>query len=675
MELQRAVERFFATDGPLARALETFKPRPGQARMAAAVAHTLANGGALVVEAGTGVGKTFAYLVPALLSGERVLLSTATKALQDQLFGRDIPRLLAVLGVPARVALLKGRGSYVCLHRLEGARQAPQAMDPDAMRQLTRLEAWSAHTRSGDLAEVDNLDEDSPIVGLVTSTRENCLGARCPQADRCHVNQARKNAMLADVVVINHHLFFADLNVRESGVAEILPSVRAVIFDEAHQLNDIGIQFLGQQLSTGQLASFGRDLALQGAQWARGVAPWSLMALDLERAIAALSRVCHGGGAVTRRRWDAHSPEGISTAAWGETMQAIRGVLEVAQGALQPVAQASPDLNALHERAVALCDKLDGFSQPPQHACVRWLESDGSVRLVESPLDIAQAMHNRVFERNGKGDPRGRHSWIFTSATLGSDAGMAWFTGSCGLEGAQLLRVESPFDYAAQAALFIPPHMPKPSDASHSACVAMLAAEGAEILGGRTLVLTTTLRAMRSIGLALRQYFSQADGVEVLVQGQSPKRELLEHFCRENLDGKHGCLLVASSSFWEGVDIPGAALQLLVIDKLPFSAPSDPLVQARGQQMEANGKNAFQHLHLPQAAIALKQGAGRLIRSETDRGVLVVCDVRLAQTGYGRKMLAALPAMPVLVNQDQFTDALRLLTTPSTTGPFWTGHL
>lgn len=667
MDFQQAVERVFEADGPLARAVDAFKPRSGQTRMALAVASVMEKGGSLVVEAGTGIGKTFAYLVPALLSGERVLLSTATKALQDQLFGRDIPRLLTVLGLPVRVALLKGRASYLCLQRLECARQDVHPLDPMAMRQLAGIEAWARVTRSGDLAEVDNLDDRSPIVPLVTSTRENCLGARCPKVHNCHVNQARREAMTADVVVVNHHLFFADLNVRESGVAELLPSVRSVVFDEAHQLNEIGVPFLGHQLTAGQLTGFCRDLALQGPRWARGLANWSLMALDLDRAIAAWRSACnsmeHGG----RRRWGEGSPQGIVVSVWTGVMAGLRRALEDTGGALQRVAEISPDLEALHARVLVLLERLDRFDRPLLPGFVRWLEAEGQVRLVESPLDIAQAMQSRVFA--GPGTSLGRQSWVFTSATLGNDAKMALFVESCGLDGAQVLQVESPFDYPVQSAIYIPAQMPKPGDPSHSACVAMLAAEGAEILGGRTLLLTTTLRAMRTIGNALRQYFSQPNGIEVLVQGQSPKRELIERFCRSNLDGSTGCILVASSSFWEGVDIPGAALQLLVIDKLPFSPPSDPLVEARVQQMEASGKNAFYHFHLPQAAIALKQGAGRLIRSETDQGVLVVCDVRLAQMGYGRKMLATLPAMPVLATPDQFTQALRALTRPSTTGP------
>lgn len=667
MGLPGAVQRAFEPDGPLARLVEAFKPRPGQVVMALAIARTMESGGVLAVEAGTGVGKTFAYLIPALLSGERILLSTATKALQDQLFGRDLPRLMAALGQPVRVALLKGRGSYLCTHRLLSARQDARADNPAARQDLARVEMWAAVTRSGDLAELAQLDERSPVVALVTSTRENCLGAQCPQAQACHVNRARKEAMAADVVVINHHLFFADFNVRESGVAELLPTVRTVVFDEAHQLNEIGVQFLGRQLTTGRLENLCRTLALQGPQLALGSVDWRARVAELSQAIVLLRHLCGGHGPLGRRPWVDEAPLGIPVQPWRAALAALRGGLQQVEAMLVSVEALSPDLKGLRERVLALLAELELFSSPVPSGYVRWLEADHHVRLVQSPLDIAVTLQSRIGLQDAQTERN--QSWIFTSATLGTDPSMEWFLQTCGLEGAQVLQVDSPFDYPAQAGLYIPPDMPKPGDPSHSACVAQLAAHGAEILGGRTLVLTTTLRAMRSIGDALRQYFAPSSGIEVLVQGQSPKRELVERFCRAVGSEAAGYVLVASASFWEGIDVPGDALQMVVIDKLPFSPPDDPLVEARARQMEEMGKNPFQHFHVPQAAIALKQGAGRLIRRETDRGVLVVCDVRLKQMGYGRKMLAALPAMRTIATQERFEDALRALTKPSTTDP------
>ncbi|APW43074.1 ATP-dependent DNA helicase [Rhodoferax saidenbachensis] len=666
MALQEAVGRVFDSDGLLAQAVDEFKPRAGQTAMAMAVAQTMEHGGALVVEAGTGVGKTFAYLIPALLSGERALVSTATKALQDQLFGRDIPRLLKVLGLPLRVALLKGRSSYLCLHRMESARQSLFGNEAVALRHIAQVEAWSLVTRSGDLAEIPALDERSPVIPLVTSTRENCLGSRCPQASACHVNLARREAMAADVVVINHHLFFADLNVRESGVAELLPSVTSVVFDEAHQLNEIGVQFLGRQMGSGQLAGFSRDLAARGSQLALGVADWRALVESLEASIAALHQLCGSGARPGRRGWSLESPQGVDAQVWQQALDGMGTALAAAQEVLTHVAEMSPELALLRDRADSLLESLREFAQPVPAGVVRWMDVDQHFRWVQTPLDISQAMQARVLGL-AVGD-HGRKSWIFTSATLGHDAKMSLFVESCGLQGAQVLQVASPFDHAAQAALYIPRNFPKPNEASHSACVAALVADAATAIGGRTLVLTTTLRAMRAIGDALRQYFSGDAGLDVLVQGQSPKRELVERFSSAGTDGSKGCILVASASFWEGIDIPGDALQMVVIDKLPFAPPDDPLVQARAQQLESDGKNPFQHYHVPQAAIALKQGAGRLIRRETDRGLLVVCDVRLAQMGYGKKILAALPPMTRLETEDEFHAALLSLTRPSTTG-------
>jgi ATP-dependent DNA helicase DinG len=667
MGLQDLVARAFGSDGALAQCVEEFSPRTGQTVMAQAVAATMETGGVLVVEAGTGVGKTFAYLVPALLSGERILLSTATKTLQDQLFGRDIPRLVKALGVPVRTALLKGRSSYLCLHRLAEARNDELAHKVSVQRDLARVEIWAHATHAGDMAELTQLDERSPVIPLVTSTRDNCLGARCPQIQNCHVNLARREAMAADVVVINHHLFFADLNIRESGVAELLPTVHSVVFDEAHQLNEIGVQFLGRQLTTHQLDNFGRDLALEGQKMLLAHAGWPEMLVELARSVAALRTLCGSGQSPGRIAWQQEQPSGIAEQDWQNVVADLHTALQQTDVVLRSMEELSPELKGLHERASRLMAELDIFSHAVQPDAVRWLEVGASqVRLVQSPLDIADAMRSRVVEPHA--DAGSHKSWIFTSATLGHDASMAHFVESCGLQGAQVLQVQSPFDYMVQAALYVPAHLPKPSDVGHSAAVAQVVAQGAAVLGGRTLVLTTTLRAMRDIAAALRQHFDSLSFIDVLLQGESPKRELTERFIKGAVAGNNGCILVGSASFWEGIDVPGDALQLVVVDKLPFSPPGDPVVEARARQLEASGSNPFHHYHVPQAAIALKQGAGRLIRRETDRGILVVCDVRLTQMGYGRRILAALPVMQRITTHDDFVQALNDLTKPSTTG-------
>lgn len=665
------VRESFEPTGVLSRAADHFRQRDGQTDMALAVARTIENGGVLVVEAGTGVGKTFSYLVPALLSGERVLLSTATKTLQDQLFGRDLPRLVEALGLPVRTALLKGRASYVCLHRLELARHDAALPERGALRTLAKIEQWSKTTRTGDLAELPGLDERSPLIPLVTSTRENCLGAQCPQFRACHVNLARREALAADVVVINHHLFFADLAVRESGMAELLPTVRVVIFDEAHQLNEIGVQFLGVQISTGQMLDFARDVLAAGLQQARGLAEWSQVAATLERAARELRLVAGKQWAGTKLRWTETAPEGLEPQAWQAALEVLHEAFEAAADALDTVSEISPDFVRLHERAVQLTERALRFSHPCVLSSVRWVDVGTQLRLVESPLDIADAMQTRVLKAVQESpEDRGR-AWIFTSATLGDDPRLRWFTEPCGLQQAEVLRVESPFDYAQQAALYVPRTLPKPNDPAHSVEVANLAIRGARALVGRTLVLTTTLRALRTIGEVMQQALGASDDpasrIEVLVQGELPKRVLMDRFREAGVDGRPGCVLVASASFWEGFDVPGDALQLVVIDKLPFPPPNDPLVEARGRRLEAEGRNAFGDYSLPEAAVALKQGAGRLIRRESDQGVLVICDTRLVAMGYGRRLVAALPPMRWLENQLDFDAALEALTRPSTT--------
>jgi ATP-dependent DNA helicase DinG len=699
--LDQRVAETLSSHGVLAQTVPGFQPRQGQTDMAMAVSRTVQDGGQLVVEAGTGTGKTYAYLVPVLLSGQRALMSTATKALQDQLFSRDIPRLVEVLGLPIRVALLKGRGNYLCLHRMEQARHSPESAQPGAQKALAKIETWAQSTRSGDMAELTGLDERSSLWPLVTSTRDNCLGSTCPRYRACHVNLARKEAMAADVVVINHHLFFADMAVRESGVAELLPTVRVTVFDEAHQLNEIGVNFLGQQLSTVQLHELVRDVLATGLQLARGLVDWQVLSAGLEKAARdwRLTAGQHRGS--VRLRWTGQHPEGVVPDEWSVALQAVSSALVDLQNGLDMVNELAPDFQRLSERTRELMQRAALFSETPNPEGVRWAEVSAQLRLIESPLDIAQAFSaltrpvsvTPLPEADAEspadadsldalmaGDPRhaagmpasaghaqgvGQRAWIFTSATLGDEPSLRWFTEPCGLSSAEVMQVNSPFDYAQQAALYVPPHLPRPGDPGHASQVAALVLEALAILGGRTLVLTTTLNAMRSIGEQLQ---AQCDGgVEVLVQGQSPKRRLMERF-REggghgDAQGRMGCVLVASASFWEGFDVPGDALQLVVIDKLPFPPPGDPLFEARSQRITEQGKSAFNDHALPEAAVSLKQGAGRLIRSETDRGILVVCDNRLSTMSYGRRLVRGLPAMRRLEDHAAFMEALRQLTT------------
>lgn len=678
MNLEQQVGQAFSSDGVLARHNPGFQPREAQTDMALAVAEVIDSGGALVAEAGTGVGKTFSYLVPALLSGLTVLVSTATKTLQDQLYSRDLPGLIKAFGLPVRLALLKGRGSYLCLHRMHNAQQEGVAQDAQAGRALDQVVRWAQATATGDLAEIPDLDERSPVIPLVTSTRDNCLGTPCPQHRACHVNRARREAMTADLVVVNHHLFFADMGVRESGVAELLPSVRVAIFDEAHQLNEIGVQFLGAHLSTSQLLDLCRDMLATGLQQARGLADWSAAASAVDRGSRNL-RLAAGHRASGKLRWTGSAPEGVDPEPWDAALQSLAEALTLAAGALDTVSELGPDFVRLRERVQVFATRVEQFRRPCAPGCVRWAETGMALRLTESPLDIADAMQS-VWQgakepvndnANDNANAAGPSAWVFTSATLGDDAQLRWFTEPCGLGHARIARFGSPFNYAEQAALYVPKTMAKPSDAAHPVQVAQLTAGAARRLGGRTMVLTTTLRALRQIGGLLREDFQAHGGPEVLVQGEMPKRRLMERFRAAAAPGVTGCVMVASASFWEGVDLPGDALQLVVIDKLPFPPPGDPLVEARSQRLEAEGRSPFNDYFVPEAAVMLKQGAGRLIRTLSDSGVLVVCDPRLATMGYGRRLLAALPPMRRLANAVELDAALDALRTASTTDSCW----
>ncbi|MFN6061203.1 MAG: ATP-dependent DNA helicase [Burkholderiales bacterium] len=663
--LSDVVREMFTPQGPLARATAFFQPRQGQTDMALAVAETLEKGGSLVVEAGTGVGKTFAYLVPALLSAERVLLSTATKTLQDQLFSRDIPDVIKALGLPLKLAMLKGRGSYLCQQRLELALSAAILPDRHAVKSLAVVQKWALTTRSGDLAEVPSLDEQSALIPLITSNRDNCLGSPCPHWRDCHVNQARREAMAADVVVINHHLFFADMAVRESGMAELLPTVRVVIFDEAHQLNETGIQFLGKQLGTAQLLDLARDTLTAGLQWARGLVDWQSITAAFEKSIRDWRLVVGKQPANAKLRWSQTQPQDIDAQDWQQAMEDVAQAAAALQNALDQVMDAAPDFQRLHERLGDVLGLIDYFSNPCALGSVRWLDVGSQMRCMEAPLDIADMVQSKLLDAQVISVPDAQQqptalprSWIFTSATLGSEPQLRWFTEPCGLQNAQVLQVQSPFDYENQAWLYVPRGMVSPKDPQHSEQVASLSWQVACTLGGRTLVLTTTTRALRAIGDQLLEAAKDNSELDILVQGQHPKRELMQRFRQAIEPGAKGTVLVATASFWEGFDVPGDALQAVIIDKLPFPPPNDPLVEARSQRLESQGRSSFNDYFLPEAGVSLKQGAGRLIRRETDRGALVICDNRLVNTPYGRRLLTVLPPLKRL---DQFPALLEAL--------------
>ncbi|MGM9488417.1 ATP-dependent DNA helicase [Ideonella sp. YS5] len=648
--LPLAVAQNFAADGPLARSDDHYIPREAQLQMADAVAHAIEEAGSLVVEAGTGVGKTFAYLVPVLVAGKRALVSTATKNLQDQLFFRDLPRLRDALGLPATIALLKGRSSYLCRHRLAQAREGAMLPDRLAVRALARIETWAQSTASGDIGELEGLDERSDVIPLVTSTRENCLGSECPEYHACHVMKARREAMAADIVVVNHHLFFADLALRDSGVAELLPTVDVAVFDEAHQMVEAGVQFLGHTLGTGQVIDFSRDLLAVGLQHARGLQPWNELSGACEKAARDLRLLAAGElhdvrSALVKRRWEEVARgDGLEPA-----LQTLIESLKAAGEAVQGVVETAPDFTRLQGRAAELAAMAARFQAEAPADHVRWVDlTPSQARLVETPLDIRAMLSQQR--------AAARRAWIFTSATLGDDDGLSWFSEAAGLEDATHLRVGSPFDYPAHARVYVPPRFPAPNEVGHNTMVGRAAAHCAAALGGRTFVLTTTLRAMKVVAEALTAELAELGRpLDVLVQGTAAKRALLSRF----LQG--GCVLVGSQSFWEGIDVPGEALQCVLIDKLPFPPPNDPLVEARVRQLKSQGRDAFNDYFVAEAAISLKQGAGRLIRTETDHGLLVICDTRLRQARYGARLMRALPPMQPLETGEQALSWLRSL--------------
>jgi ATP-dependent DNA helicase DinG len=464
------------------------------------------------------------------------------------------------------------------------------------------------------------------------------------------VVKARREAMEADVVVVNHHLFFADMALRDSGVAELLPTVDVAVFDEAHQLPEAGVQFLGTLLGTAQLIEFARDVLAQGLTEARGLQDWQGLQAQLERAARELRLACAGSMKEVRGMLKLRWQERAGKPGFAEALGEVARVAGLAVEMLATVTEISPDFLRLHERGGQLAGLAQLFAQAPQDGEVRWIDlSPNQARLVESPLDIREAMQEQL-----AGPPK---AWVFTSATLGDDERLTWFTEPAGLDDARVLRVGSPFDYPAHARLYIPRGFPKPNEPDHPQQVALLAARCARALEGRTFVLTTTLRALQSIGDALRAEFEREfDSIRLLIQGEAPKRLLLQQFMADPR-----AVLIGSASFWEGIDVPGDDLQCVLIDKLPFPPPNDPLVEARVQRLESQGRNAFAEFFIAEAAIALKQGGGRLIRSETDRGLLIVCDPRMAGMNYGRRLRAALPPMTPLATEAEALDWLSQL--------------
>ena len=610
-------------DGPLARRIPGFGVRDAQSEMAARIEQALADEAVFIAESGTGTGKTFAYLVPAILSGKKVLVSTGTKHLQEQLFHRDLPLIRDALGVPVTVALLKGRANYLCLQRL--ARSEADTRDARRRGDLARVRDWAGRTRTGDIAEVSDVAEDADVWPLVTSTTDNCLGASCPDFDGCHVNRARREALAADILVVNHHLFFADLALREEGFAQLLPGVEAVIFDEAHQLAEIASLFFGLTLSAHQLLDLARDVRAAEREEQSLVAHLLDAVSALEQAV--LDFRAAFGPELRRAAWQTVRAQAAIATAWmalNETLIALQGRLSDAEAKGQRLANCARRVDELIQRLDAIAEAADSAEQ------VTWFETTPrGVALHLTPVDVAGLFRERM---------RGqRKAWVFTSATLAIGRRFDHFQAQLGLDESDTGLWDSPFDYAQRTLMYLPSDLPDPQSPDYTQRAIDAALPVLRASRGRAFFLFTSHRALRLAA----QRLSQELPFPLLIQGSAPRSELLARFRTT----AHAVLL-GTGSFWEGVDVPGDALSCVIIDKLPFAAPDDPVLQARGRALEADGRNAFMETLLPNAVIALKQGAGRLIRGPQDRGVLVLCDPRLRSKGYGRVFLASLPPMP-----------------------------
>ena len=651
MSLVDQVADVFKPDGPLARLIPAFKARPQQTDMAERIAQAIRADAACLVEAGTGTGKTFAYLVPAMLSGGKVVLSTGTKTLQDQLFERDIPTVREALGAPVRVALLKGRSNYVCLHHLDRAEKEGRFLQKEDVRHIQHIVRFARGTKRGDKAECADVPESAPVWHMATSTKDNCLGSECAHYEDCFVVKARREAMEADLVVVNHHLFFADVALKEEGMAELLPNCNTVIFDEAHQLPETAGIFFGQRFSTTLVLDLAQDIRISALAEARDCLDLPVQSAALEKA-ARDFRLTLGNDVVRQPAVTIlRQPEFI------QGLDALAERIDLMTELLQTQAGRSPDLERAWQRCTALGQDLmrwkrGALNQPmagtPDSAGVApdenagavpgdyvyWVETLGhGLHLHATPLSVAEP-----FAKLMASSPR---SWIFTSATLAVQGDFTHYQEAMGLHDIASYCWDSPFDYPSQAMLCCPTDLPDPNSTDYTDRLVDAVLPLIQAAQGRTFFLCTSLRAMQRVRsqLETRLAFYQPD-IKILCQGDAAKNELLRRF-REEGDS----VLVGSQSFWEGVDVPGDALSLVIIDKLPFAAPDDPVLSARIDALNRQGKNAFMHYQLPHAVINVKQGAGRLIRSEQDQGVLVIGDPRLVTKAYGKKVWRSLPPM------------------------------
>ncbi len=643
----------FGTEGVLRYALPDFTPRRQQLDMAQRVAQALDAREQLVIEAGTGTGKTFAYLVPALLCGARVLISTGTRTLQDQLYSKDLPLVAAALGRPARVALLKGRANYLCRHRLERASaqlaltgiagsegRAGSGRSLSGHSWLARIERWARTTRSGDLAEVAGLSDSHPLWPEVTSTRDNCLGTRCGEFARCHVAAARRRAQEADIVIVNHHLLLADLALKEDGFGDILGAADAIILDEAHQLPDLATQLFGANVGGRRIEHLLEAVRLEVAS--------SGAAASFDATVRAA--IAHAEQAL--RDLAGRMPGTTGRVAWEQfaaTLEQPATELAIALRALGDrleAVESEPAAAQLGTRAAELAGQLERIAARDGIEGVRSIEvTPRGFALHLLPFDIAERFRELLQARTC--------AWIFTSATLSFGEDFDHFTARLGLSSAETVKIESPFDYERQSLLYLPAALPEPSRPGYVRSMLKASLPLIDAARGGAFVLFTSHRALAEGAEILRELWGTRPPYRLYVQGEAPRERLLEEF-RSDGDG----VLLGTASFWEGVDVKGSALRLVIIEKLPFASPEEPIVKARIDYITSRGGNAFRDFQLPEAALALKQGVGRLIRSESDHGAVVICDRRIVDRAYGSALLAGLP--PMRCTREE-SEALRFL--------------
>lgn len=618
------IQTLFKPDGPLASYIDGFKARAPQLEMAEAVARAIKSGGRLLVEAGTGTGKTYAYLVPALESGKRVVISTGSKNLQEQLFYRDLPTITGALSYTPPVALLKGRSNYLCIERMNRLLSESHLQKPEILNDLVKVKSWSTATDNGDVGDIPGLQENAEILAHVTSTNDNCLGRDCPYYDDCHLVVARRRAMDAQVVVINHHLFFADMAVKGTGFGELVPEAQVYVFDEAHQLPEIATNYFGKSVGSRTIQDLAQDIQLayraeahDMAQLGKAADRLAIASQDLRLAFGV-----DGGRGNTR--------DMLRQPLWGQALARLNDAIGLCYEVLKLALGRGEQLDHAFERISELRTRLGEVLAVNQTGFSYWYDcSRLHFTLNLTPLSVAERFSAEV--------QRPEVAWVFTSATLTVDMRFDHFKAELGLAGSAELILDSPFDYGEQARLCVPRYLPEPNAFGRGEQLANLMIPLINKTPGGCFFLCTSHQVMRQVAEVLRREI----GRTVLLQGEDNKQRLLKEFVE---NGR--AVLVATSSFWEGIDVRGAALSCVIIDKLPFASPDDPLLKARVDDCKLKGGDPFSELQLPKAVIALKQGVGRLIRDRSDHGVLVICDPRMVNKPYGATFIKSLPAIP-----------------------------